>query len=66
MAEIYAQKQKLILDKHKTVESDFAASLKKFAKDSKIMKNQEDILEMMSLAVEGVTPDLTVDHRVNC
>lgn len=65
MAEIYAHKQKLVLDKFQVSESDFAAALKIFAKDAKIKQIQEEILEMMSQAVEGVAPDLSVDQRVH-
>lgn len=65
MADIYEQKQKLILDKNNVSLEDFTLALQKFAKDPQIIRNQEQIIEMMSRAVQGNTPDLTVDERVN-
>lgn len=64
MAEIYTQKENLILGKYSISTEKYKASLEKYKHDPKIKAVVAEIIEMMEKSVNGVIPNLTIDKRV--
>lgn len=64
MSQVYVAKENLILKKYAVSREIYGKSLEKWKHDKKLLKNTEEILNMMERAINGQTPDFTVPQQV--
>lgn len=64
LGKIYKQKEDLILSKYSVKPEIYKNSLDRHARDKKLVATLAEINDMMSRAVKGIVPDLTVPQEV--
>ena len=65
MADMYYQKEKLILEKYGLAEQDYRAALDKYHADHRLSRITQEIIEAMEKSTRGEMPNLEVDKKVN-
>lgn len=63
IAAFYQQKEEIIIAKYNISRDELADSLNYYKDDPEIKKNQDEILEMMERACNGLMPDFTVPEE---
>lgn len=65
MAEVYSQKEMLILDKYAIAKIQYEAALLQYANDEKLKSMKNEIINIMENSVRGIMPSLEVGKKVS-